>query len=82
MRTPMSEVEENYQEDICDFWDSLGIYMDPIPLPETTKEPTTVSGISDPPNIVDTTSAATSYMLTNHRFLFIVLPAVIFSLTL
>lgn len=55
-----SEVIDDYEEDICDFWDSVGYYMDPIPLPPTTTPATTAKTESTVGNIDPTTSRASS----------------------
>nr|XP_039252805.1 acetylcholinesterase-like [Styela clava] len=69
IKAPEGKIETGYEQDICDFWDSIGFYMDPIPLPTTTATVVTEddAGRTDPP--IFTTSNARSD--SQHSFIFI-----------
>lgn len=59
IKAPNSEIMDDFEEDICDFWDSVGYYMDPIPLPPTTTAATTAkTETTTAANIEPTTSRA------------------------
>lgn len=68
IKAPNAEVIKEYEEDICDFWDSVGYYMDPIPLPETTTKSTprttTVGSVES-----TTSHAVTSFVSGHFSFL-------------
>nr|XP_039252462.1 crystal protein-like isoform X1 [Styela clava] len=59
IKAPISEIETEYEDDICDFWDSIGYYMDPIPLPTTTTISTTTTegNPTEPPPETTTSNA-------------------------
>ncbi|XP_077974532.1 crystal protein-like [Styela clava] len=71
IKAPVGLTEIGYEEDICEFWDSVGYYMDPIPLATTTEDPHTVGNSQPATPFIQTTSNANSITITLSTLTFI-----------